>query len=154
MDIKEAIRLLASGGGRMMCEVCTVDRVDEVLRTVDCTPLDDGAPYLGVNLQANQGSGYGIVAIPKPGSYVVVAVMSSTAAVVVATDEIARVELSSGGKHVRDLVGALGAIQDDVNALKQVFGQWVPVAQDGGSALKTQATSWSSTPLNSIEEEA
>ena len=70
-NIQDAIRQLAQGGRQTVSLVCTVDAVDKDARTVDCTPLDEGAPLLGVNLQANQGSKFGIVAFPRVGSYVV-----------------------------------------------------------------------------------
>ena len=51
-NIKETIRQLAQGGRQSVSLVCTVDAVDKTARTVDCTPLDESAPLLGVNLQA------------------------------------------------------------------------------------------------------
>ena len=44
MTIQEAIRKMAAAGTEPYCKVCTVDAVDEDARTVDCTPLDEGAP--------------------------------------------------------------------------------------------------------------
>lgn len=38
-------------------------------------------------------------------------------------------------------------IQDDIKALKQAFTTWVPVAYDGGAALKAATGSWFSQPL-------
>lgn len=38
-------------------------------------------------------------------------------------------------------------IQNDIAALKQVFSSWVPVANDGGGALKTASTVWRSQAL-------
>lgn len=96
-----------------MSLVCTVDAVDKDARTVDCTPLDEGAPLLGVNLQANQGSKFGIVAFPRVGSYVVVGfVADGSAGVVLLTDDVesvevvisestARIEADEEGVHVR-----------------------------------------------------
>ena len=45
-------------GSEIYCKVCTVDSVDEKARTVDCTPLDESAPLVGVNLQANREGGH------------------------------------------------------------------------------------------------
>lgn len=93
-NLKEAIRLLAQGERQIVSLVCKVDAVDKTARTVDCTPLDESAPLLDVNLQANQGSDYGIVAFPKVGSFVVVGFVSDgNAAVVLLTDEIESVEI-------------------------------------------------------------
>lgn len=93
-NIRETIRQLAQGGRRTVSLVCTVDAVDRTARTVDCTPLDESAPLLGVNLQANQGSAFGVVAFPKVGSYVVVGfVADGDAGVVLLTDEVESVEV-------------------------------------------------------------
>ena len=112
-NIQDAIRQLAQGGRQTASLVCTVDAVDKDARTVDCTPLDEGAPLLGVNLQANQGSKFGIVVFPRVGSYVVVGfVADGSAGVVLLTDDVesvevvisestARIEADEEGVHVR-----------------------------------------------------
>lgn len=112
-NIQDAIRQLAQGGRQTVSLVCTVDAVDKDARTVDCTPLDEGAPLLGVNLQANQGSKFGIVAFPRVGSYVVVGfVADGSAGGVLLTDDVesvevvisestARIEADEEGVHVR-----------------------------------------------------
>lgn len=94
MNIRDAIRELARSGEETVAKICKVDRVDDIARTVDCTPIDEGAPLLGVNLQANQGSDFGVVVIPKEGSYVVVGfVAEGSAGVVLLTDDIESVEV-------------------------------------------------------------
>ena len=40
----------------------------------------------------------------------------------------------------------INALKDEINSLKQKFGSWVPVPQDGGAALKGILSTWS-TPL-------
>ena len=50
MTIQEAIRKMAAAGTEPYCKVCTVDAVDEDARTVDCTPLDEGAPLVGAEI--------------------------------------------------------------------------------------------------------
>ncbi|MCD8266402.1 MAG: hypothetical protein LUC33_04525 [Prevotellaceae bacterium] len=78
-----------------MSMICTVDSVDRDARTVDCTPIDGSAPLLGVNLQANQGSDFGIVAFPRKDSYVVVGFMSyGEAGAVLLTDDIESIEVT------------------------------------------------------------
>lgn len=85
---------MAQGGRHPYSIICTVDTVDKETRTVDCTPLDEGAPLLGVNLQANQESNFGIVAYPRVGSYVVVGfVAEGNAGIVLLTDDIEAVEI-------------------------------------------------------------
>lgn len=96
MTIQEAIKQMAAAGAELYCKVCTVDSVDEDARTVDCSPLDEGAPLLGVNLQANQESEHGVVVFPSVGSYVVVAFLNHSAALVVASEKIDKIRLKIG----------------------------------------------------------
>lgn len=96
-DIRNLIRQLAQPDGETVALVCTVDAVDEKVRTIDCTPLNEGAPLLGVNLQANQGADFGLCLFPEVGSYVVVGFVAEGAAgVVLATDKITSAEIVIG----------------------------------------------------------
>ncbi len=93
-NISDIIRQLAQGGRQTVSLVCTVDSVDKDARTVDCIPLDEGAPLLGVNLQANQESTVGVVVYPRVGSFVVVGfIADGSAGVVLLTDDIESVEV-------------------------------------------------------------
>lgn len=85
---------MAQGGRQTVSLICTVDAVDKDARTVDCTPIDEGAPLLGVNLQANQESKFGVVVYPRVGSYVVVGfVVDGSAGVVLMTDDVESIEM-------------------------------------------------------------
>lgn len=93
-NIADTIRRLAQGGRQTVSLICTVDAVDKDARTVDCTPLDEGAPLLGVNLQANQGSQFGVIVYPRVGSYVLVGfIAEGEASAVLMTDDIECVEV-------------------------------------------------------------
>ena len=73
MNIATMIRQLATQGGNGTgFTVGTVTAVDKEARTVDVQPLNEDAPLLGVNLQANQGSTVGVVQIPRKDSFVMV----------------------------------------------------------------------------------
>ena len=87
---------MAMSGAELYCKVCTVDAVDEDARTIDCTPIDEGAPLLGVNLQADQEQEVGVVQFPAEGSDVVVAFLSANVAVVVLATEITKTILTIG----------------------------------------------------------
>lgn len=96
-ELRNIIRLLAQPDGDTVALVCTVDAVDDKARTVDCTPLNEGAPLLGVNLQANQGADCGLWLYPEVGSYVIVGFVADGAAgVVLATERIERAEIAIG----------------------------------------------------------
>lgn len=96
---------MAQGGRQTVSLICTVDAVDKDARTVDCTPLDEGAPLLGVNLQANQESKFGVVVYPRVGSYVVVGfVADGSAGIVLMTDDIESIEIVVSDKTSRVLI--------------------------------------------------
>lgn len=104
-NIAEAIRKMAQGGRQTVSLICTVDAVDKEARTVDCTPLDEGAPLLGVNLQANQESKFGVVVYPRVGSYVVVGfVADGSAGIVLMTDDIESLEIVVSDKTSRVVI--------------------------------------------------
>lgn len=96
-NIKDTIRKLAQQDGETVALVCTVDAVSKKARTIDCTPVNEGAPLLGVNLQANQGSDFGLVIYPEKGAFVVVGFMADGAAgLMLATDKIESAEMVIG----------------------------------------------------------
>ena len=96
MDLRQAIQQMAMSGAELYCKVCTVDAVYEDTRTIDCTPIDEGAQLLGVNLQADQEQEVGVVQFPAEGSDVVVAFLSANVAVVMLTTEVTKTMLTVG----------------------------------------------------------
>lgn len=100
MNIRNAIKQLALSGTEMYLTVCTVDSVDEEKRTVECTPLDEGAQLLGVNLQADQSQTVGVVSFPAVGSDVLVGFISPAVAVVLLATEITKSVLTIGGTEI------------------------------------------------------
>lgn len=108
--IAETIRKMAQGDRPTVSLMCTVDKVYKDTRTVDCTPLDEGAPLLSVNLQANQGSNFGVVSFPRVGSFVVVGfVAEGSAGVVLLTDDVESVEVVVSDKTTRAVLDEDGA---------------------------------------------
>lgn len=51
------------------------------------------------------------------------------------------------------LIERINTLEKSINDLKKVFQQWVPVAQDGGSALKGSISSWASQVLTETKVE-
>ena len=96
MNIQNAIKQLALAGYEMYLTVCTVDSVDEKARTIDCTPINEGAQILGVNLQGNQEQEIGMVSFPAVGSDVVVGFINPAVAVVVLTTELTKTVVTIG----------------------------------------------------------
>ena len=94
-NLRNIIRQLAQPDGETVALVCTVDAVDKSARTIDCTPINESAPLLGVNLQANQGADYGLCLFPEIGSFVVVGFIADGAAgVVLLTEKIESAEIA------------------------------------------------------------
>lgn len=100
MNISDAIRQLALRGCEMYLTVCTVDAVDEEARTIDCTPIDEGAQLVGVNLQADQNRKTGIVVIPTVGSDVVVGFINPAVAVMILTTDVKKTILVTGNTEL------------------------------------------------------
>jgi len=93
--ISNIIRQIAAQGNSASVLVATVSAVDTKTRTVDVEPINEDAPVLGVNLQANQEATLGVVLFPRVGSYVVVAMLSGYAAgVVVLTEDVESIEVN------------------------------------------------------------
>ncbi len=96
-DLRNIIRQLAQPDGETVALVCTVDAVDKSARTIDCSPINEGAPLLSVNLQANQGCDFGLCIFPEVGSYVVVGFVADGAAgVVLLSEKIESAEIVIG----------------------------------------------------------
>lgn len=159
----------ASAPAFLVCEVTAVNAQE---RSIDCTPLDESAPLVGVNLQSGQEGEVGITLFPRVGSHVLVGLLADgNAGAVLLTDDVERVEMAirSGGKSltltatedglvidegkhgglvkVSSLTERLNALERDLNALRNIFTAWTPVPTDGGTALKTALTAWAAQPL-------
>ena len=95
MNTQEIIqRIVQQGTAPVGCVACTVTAVDKTARTCDCDPLNEDAPILGVNLQANQQAKFGVVQFPRVGSFVVVGFLSDgMAGAVLLTDDVESVEV-------------------------------------------------------------
>lgn len=156
MTIQEAISRLSATGRELYSKICTVDAVDEDARTVDCTPIDGGAPLLGVNLQANQDSTDGMAAFPAVGSYVVVSFLSPSVGVAVLFDKVDKITVKIGdmtAEMTADGVvfngGALGGLinirelTDKINALIAAFNNHTHEIPTGGVAVAGSATAQS-----------
>lgn len=114
MNIADSIRQLALRGCEMYLCVCTVDAVDEKARTVDCTPINEGAQLLGVNLQADQSGEVGVVSYPAVGSDVVVGFINPAVAVVVLATELTKSILSVGSTEITVEDNAVSLVTEKV----------------------------------------
>lgn len=149
MTIAEAIRQMAAAGLELYGKVCTVDAVDEDARTVDCTPIDEGAPLLGVNLQANQESEDGVVLFPALGSYVVVSFLEASVAVVILCEKVDKIVLKIGKTTAQLVDGQIDVAVQDITA--QVTAK--AVTFNGGKLGGLVVSQKTADKLNALEDD-
>lgn len=116
MNISTAIKNIARQGLEIYLRVCTVDEVYEDTRTINCTPIDEGAPILGVNLQADQSLKIGVVSFPAKGSDVLVGFINPAVAVVLLTTEITKSIVTIGGTEITVEDNAVSLVTEKVIA--------------------------------------
>lgn len=116
MDITSAIKSIARQGLEIYLRVCTVDEVYEDSRTIDCTPIDEGAPILGVNIQADQSMEVGVVSFPAKGSDVLVGFINPAVAVVLLTTEITKSVVTIGNSEITVEHNAVSLVTEKVTA--------------------------------------
>ena len=105
MSIADIIRQLAKTGNPLGCIVCKVTAVDKSARTVDVEPVNEEAPLLACNLQADQQATVGIVQYPRIGSFVVVGFSSDGAAgMVLLCEDVESVEIVIKDKDTSSIV--------------------------------------------------
>lgn len=116
MSIADSIRQLALRGCEMYLCVCTVDAVDEAARSIDCTPINEGAQLIGVNLQADQSGDIGVVSFPAVGSDVIVGFINPAVAVVLLATELTKSIISIGNSEIMVVDNALSLVTEKVKA--------------------------------------
>lgn len=116
MNIATSIQRLALRGCEMYLCVCTVDSVDEKTRTIECTPINEGAQLIGVNLQADQSGEVGVVSFPAVGSDVVVGFINPAVAVVILATEITKTVLTIGKTEASVEDNAVSLVTEKVKA--------------------------------------
>lgn len=164
-NLRQIIRQLAKPDGETIALVCTVDAVDKTARTIDCSPINEGAPLLGVNIQANQGADFGLCLFPEIGSFVVVGFIADGAAgAVLLTEKIESAEIVIGDTSavmdadgVRIDVGDISAHLDknavtfnggDLGGLVKVedLTNRLNIIENDINKLKTAFSSWVVAP--------
>ena len=147
----------------------TVTAVDETKQTVDVEPPSQ-AEIPAVRLKAAIDSTEdGIYLVPEQGSTVLIGIIANDpdTAFVLKASTITKIkfkiegqtlEVTSNGfvinggnldgiTKIAQVVSKLNALENDINSLKSAFSSWVVVANDGGAALKTAASSWYGSTL-------
>ena len=105
MSIADMIRQMAKTGNPLGCMVCKVTAVDKAARTVDVEPVNEEAPVLACNLQADQNATVGVVQFPRVDSFVVVGFSSDGAAgMVLLCEDVESVEIVIKDKDTCSMV--------------------------------------------------
>lgn len=92
--------------------------------------------------------------IPAAGAFVIIGLIDDdlgNAVVLMCSkaDELwLRGQSNEGLVKVQALVSELNTIKQEVNTLKQLISAWVPVASDGGAALKAILGTWAAQQLS------
>lgn len=128
----------------------TVKAVDEAEKTCD-VEIIDGAELEGVMLEKTPNE-EGLFIKPKIGSIVAITWSDQTTAFVTMFSEIDNTVYQGGVNGgliiINELTTKLNELNDKYNDLVQRLLAWVPVANDGGAALKTALTSPTSIEEN------
>lgn len=141
----------------------TVTEVRHGSYVCDVEPIDGDAKLLDVKLRVNENNiESGVVAFPKVGTVALVLVSNEVDAYLVYAQDIERVIIKQAGFRCEiDAEGnvvlndganeglvKLPVLQTEIaklnaylNTIKQTFSSFVPVAGDGGAALKTAMVS-------------
>jgi hypothetical protein len=157
-DIAKSIRKLADTEDEVYCITAKVISVDENNRTCCAEPSNGKAQLQDIRLQSTPGGNVGLCLIPEVGTYVLIGFITKNEAVVLLAEKLTKIlcsvdliEFNGGelGGMVKLLsnVSRLNILENDLNTIKTAFNSWVPVPNDGGAALKTAATTWSSNSL-------
>lgn len=149
MNIKELIQQIADRGDQVYSKVCKVLSVDLEERTCEVEPLAGGADIPAVRLQASMEQTSGLLLVPEVGSFVVITWLNKNQAFVSLASTVQEIQLNGyqyGGLIVYDKIKTeIDKNSQFLDQLKQILDSWVPVAQDGGAALKAAWTAISST---------
>jgi len=141
MILKELIQELAGKGDQLYSTICKVVSVDRNERSCEVEPVSGDATIPGCRLQASLDLESGFILIPAVDSFVIVTWLNKNAGYVSLCSEVDEIQLRGdqfGGLVIASkLKEQVDKNSQFLDSIKQIFDGWVPVAQDGGAALKT-----------------
>lgn len=154
-QIRESIRKL--GKGRQKTFVGIVDNNYPDKDYIDVKDLS-GTLYTEVRKRAAIcDPKKGILITPVSGSSVIISSIDESDEMFIEMySEVESIQFDGGENEglvkVKELTTRLNTIEKDINDLKTKLSAWVPVASDGGAALKTAITSWFSKKLTETQK--
>lgn len=168
--IRQGIRDLSNAKGYEVYQG-EVDSVDETQQTID-VKLNDDVIIPDVRLKVILNETKGFYVVPKKGSHVIIAQMDGGVEYcLLQASEIDKLMVKIGDRtlvidqdtHVFDggnnkgmlivdkSVERWNLIEQSINELKQILTAWIPVAQDGGTALKNAVSTWAGQQLQETQ---
>ena len=146
-----------------------VTSVDDTAMTCE-VKIANGQSIKDVHLKALKEDSDAVVILPKVGTDVQM-IRLKAGWMVISCDVVDKVIVKAavkvqvdcddvvfnGGENeglviVAKCVEKLNAIEQDINALKQVFSGWSPVSNDGGGALKGVVMTWAGQQLQQTQQ--
>ena len=138
-QLRDALEKWREGVRQAQLRWVTVDTVDKDNGTMDVTGVIDRLEYYDVQLTCLVGIVEG----------------QETDAFLISANEVDEIVLNGGTLgglvKVGELTERLNLIEKDINSLKQRLSGWTPVPNDGGSALKTALSSYTSESLKETQ---
>lgn len=151
-QLRDAFGRLSEGAKQAQLRWATVEKVDKANGTMDVIGVIDQLEYYGVQL------GLGALSIfPVKGTVCLIGIIEGqeTDAFLISADKVDEIVLNEGKfgglVKVSELTDRLNLIEKDINSLKKSLSKWTPIANDGGSALKTVLSSYMSSSLTETE---
>lgn len=134
--------------------------VDWENKTMNAKGAGDDTEYLDVIL----GFGYTDIK-PVVGSTCLIGIIDGQEVVtfLIDAEQVELVETKAekivfnGGKNggvvnIPELIKKVNTIEEDINELKEIFTEWAPVLNDGGTALKGLTTTWAGKEITITEQ--
>jgi hypothetical protein len=124
--LAKVLKEAAMRNEELYLKLCKVDSVNETERTINCTPVDDSAKLISVDLQAMQEKKLGLLTVPKIDSEIIVGYLDKNNAVVLLYTEIDKIVLDvdntiviNGGQNY-GLV-KIAELHNRLNAFEKAF---------------------------------
>jgi hypothetical protein len=139
--IRRAIRQLSQGDNdvKPFGIIATVVSVDGGAGTCEVAPLDGTANLSDIRLKPEAVNSV-FYPVPTVGSVVLIELINDSEGFISMFSQCDSLKIMDGTLggliKIEDLVGKINALESDLNDLKAALSSWVPVASDGGLALK------------------
>lgn len=150
LQLKRFIEMVNSNGVNkaVICNVKT-GTVDLSKGSCIAEPLNGDAEIIDARFVSDI-SGKTMI-VPKDDSVIVVQLFSPVSGIIIGYSVVDSISLNGnnyGGLVVsQNLLQKINTVEQELNNLKTIFTSWIPVAGDGGAALKALSAAFSATQI-------